>query len=72
MFSKISVKGKEIHPLYKFLTAKSENGTVDAPVKWNFQKFLIDKKGRVFKSYPPKKRVTEKNVCTHIEKLLKK
>jgi len=72
MFSKISVKGKKMHPLYKFLTSKDENGSVNAPIKWNFQKFLIDKKGKVIKSYAPGKRITDKEVCVQIEKLLKK
>lgn len=47
MMSKISVKGKDIDPLYKWLTSKSENGVLDAPVKWNFQKFMIDENGHV-------------------------
>lgn len=72
MFSKISVKGKNIHPLYQFLTSKKENGSINAPIKWNFQKFLIDKKGRVVTSFAPTKRITEKDVYTQIEKLLKK
>lgn len=46
MMSKISVKGKDIHPIYKWLTEKSGNGVKDAPVKWNFQKFLIDENGK--------------------------
>jgi glutathione peroxidase len=45
MMEKISVEGDDIHPLYKWLTEKSENGVQDAPVKWNFQKFLIDENG---------------------------
>lgn len=45
MMSKISVSGEAIDPLYKWLTMKVENGVQDAPVKWNFQKFLIDKTG---------------------------
>lgn len=45
MMAKISVKGDQINPLYKWLTTKSENGTQDAPVKWNFQKFMIDENG---------------------------
>lgn len=45
MMAKISVKGKDIAPLYKWLTKKSENGKQDADVKWNFQKFLIDENG---------------------------
>jgi len=46
MFSKISVRGKNIHPLYSWLTTKAENGVQDAKVKWNFQKFMIDEEGR--------------------------
>lgn len=45
MMAKISVKGKEIAPLYEWLTQKSKNGRQDASVKWNFQKFLIDENG---------------------------
>ena len=45
MMAKISVKGKEIDPLYRWLTSKDENGVDDAPVKWNFQKFMIDEQG---------------------------
>ncbi len=60
MFSKISVKGKDMAPLYKFLTTKEENGVVDAPVKWNFQKFLIDKEGRVVTFFSPGTKVTDK------------
>jgi len=47
MMSKISVKGDDIDPLYKWLTLKSQNGVFDAEVKWNFQKFMIDEKGKV-------------------------
>ena len=43
MFSKISVKGGDIAPLYSYLTQKAQNGNIDAPVKWNFQKILIGK-----------------------------
>jgi glutathione peroxidase len=46
MMEKIDVKGDNQHPLYKWLTNKSENGVEDAPVKWNFQKFLIDENGK--------------------------
>jgi len=45
MMSKISVKGDDMHPLYKWLTSKSENGVMDSEVKWNFQKYLIDENG---------------------------
>lgn len=47
MMEKISVKGDDIDPLYKWLTSKSENGVMDSEVKWNFQKYLIDEKGKL-------------------------
>ncbi len=53
MMAKISVKGKDIHPVYKWLTEKSDNGVIDAPVKWNFQKFLIDENGILVSVLPP-------------------
>ncbi len=53
MMAKISVKGKDIAPLYKWLTEKSENGVEDAKVSWNFQKFLIDENGNWVASFSP-------------------
>jgi glutathione peroxidase len=47
MMAKISVKGKDIAPLYDWLTNKAENGVMDAQVKWNFQKFMIDENGNL-------------------------
>lgn len=49
MMSKISVKGKDIHPVYQFLTQKSKNGKEDNEVKWNFQKYLLDEQGKLVK-----------------------
>lgn len=43
--SKICVKGKDIAPIYRWLTSKDENGVMDADIKWNFHKFLIDENG---------------------------
>lgn len=47
MMAKIHVKGSNIHPIYKWLTSKSENGVMSSSVKWNFQKYLIDEKGHL-------------------------
>jgi glutathione peroxidase len=71
MFSKISVKGKDIAPLFEYLTKKSENGVIDAPVQWNFQKFLVGKDGNVITSFAPKKQVTDADVVAAVEKALK-
>lgn len=51
IFNKIHVKGKNADPLFKFLSNKSENGSVDIAPKWNFQKYLIGKDGRVVDYY---------------------
>jgi len=47
MMEKISVKGDDMHPLYKWLTSKEKNGVMDSEVKWNFQKYLIDENGKL-------------------------
>lgn len=54
MMSKISVKGNDQHPIYKFLTKKEENGVMDTRVLWNFQKYLIDESGYLVMSVAPK------------------
>ena len=54
MMEKISVKGDDMDPFYKWLTSKAENGVMDAPVTWNFQKFMIDEKGKLVGMVPPK------------------
>ncbi len=46
MMSKISVKGSDMDAIYQWLTQKAQNGVGDAPVKWNFQKFMIDENGK--------------------------
>ncbi len=70
MFSKISVKGNDIAPLYTYLTQKSENGVLDAKVTWNFQKFLVNKKGEVVTSFSPRTSVNNTEVIADIEKAL--
>ncbi|NOU46652.1 MAG: glutathione peroxidase [Bacteroidales bacterium] len=54
VMSKISVKGKDQHPLYKWLTTKSLNGFDDSEVSWNFQKYLIDESGKIVNVISPK------------------
>jgi glutathione peroxidase len=54
MMSKISVKGKDQDPLYKWLTSKSENGMENSKVSWNFQKYMIDEKGHLVGHFSPK------------------
>jgi glutathione peroxidase len=53
MASKISVKGKDMHPLYVYLTQKQYNGYSDNSVKWNFQKYLLNEKGQLIGVFEP-------------------
>lgn len=54
MAAKISVKGDDIAPIYKWLTSKSENGVMDATIKWNFTKFLLDENGVLIAKFDSK------------------
>ena len=53
MMSKITVKGKDMHPVYQFLTQKAKNGLEDNEVKWNFQKYLLDENGFLVRVVAP-------------------
>jgi glutathione peroxidase len=54
MFSKISVKGEETHPLFQWLTDERTNGPFAGEIAWNFNKFLVDRNGKVIKRFEPK------------------
>jgi glutathione peroxidase len=47
MFGKISVKGDDIHPLYRWLTSKDTDPAFAGDIQWNFTKFLVDREGKV-------------------------
>jgi len=67
MMSKISVKGADIDPLYKWLTQKSQNGVTDADVQWNFQKFMIDEQGKLVGFVTPKELPNSPAITNWIE-----
>lgn len=67
MMSKISVKGKDIHPLYQFLTQKEKNGKENSEVSWNFQKYLIGRDGRLQKIISPRTKPFDKEITNWIE-----
>lgn len=52
MFSKIEVKGENAHPLFTYLT-KEAKGIITDQIKWNFTKFLVNKKGEVIDRFAP-------------------
>jgi glutathione peroxidase len=70
MFSKISVRGKDIDPLYTFLTGKETNPRFAGKISWNFTKFLVDRKGEVVARFEPKQTPDDPQVIAAIEKAL--
>ena len=51
MAAKVSVRGANIAPIFKWLTSKSENGVLNADIKWNFTKFLLDENGNLLAKF---------------------
>jgi glutathione peroxidase len=68
MMEKISVKGEKIHPIYKWLTNRTENGVLNSSLKWNFQKYLIDENGYLVDVVSPWKKPNCEKVINWIEK----
>lgn len=72
MFSKISVKGDDIHPLYKYLTDPEKNPGFAGPIQWNFNKFLIGRDGKTIARYPSKTKPLDSELTGAIERALSK
>lgn len=68
MFSKVSVKGPDAHPVYGYLTSLPE--PIGGPVQWNFQKYLVDRKGVVVARYAPGVQPQNAGLVGEIERLL--
>jgi len=70
MFSKISVKGKDIHPLYAFLTDKETDPAFAGRITWNFNKFLIDRAGNVVNRFDSKDAPMGDKIPRSVEEVL--
>ena len=68
MFAKLSVKGREKHPLYRYLTSLPE--PLGGEVQWNFQKYLVDRDGSVVKKFSPSTKPRDTRIVQQIETLL--
>jgi len=64
MMEKISVKGDDMAPIYKWLTSKSLNGVKDSDVSWNFQKYLINGDGTLYDVLSPRDKPDSDKVLT--------
>ncbi len=67
MMEKISVSGKKIHPLYKYLTKESPHS---GKITWNFNKFLLDQSGEVVNRFSTRTKPKSEKITSEIEKLL--
>lgn len=70
MFAKISVKGEDQHPLYNYLTNKATNPEFAGDVSWNFNKFLIDRHGKVVARFGSRDKPEGEEILAAIEKYL--
>lgn len=67
LFAKISVKGKDKHPLYQYITERS---SISGDIKWNFQKYLVDREGKIVARFAPSVDPMSKEVREKVEELL--
>jgi len=70
MFAKISVKGDDQDPLYKFLTSKETDPAFAGDITWNFNKFLIDRSGKIVARFSSKDTPESEAVTSAIEKYI--
>ena len=68
IFSKVDVNGDSADPLFKFLTSNKKGLLGSSKIKWNFTKFLVDKKGKPVKRFSPT--TTPEKLAEDIEKIL--
>lgn len=71
MFAKISVKGDDIHPLYRFLTSKESDPEFAGDISWNFNKFLVDRSGKVVNRFETGETPEGEKITAAIETALK-
>lgn len=64
---KVEVVGDKVHPLFKWLTTKEENGVLDATVKWNFTKFLLDENGKLLASFESKVTPQSEEILSYLK-----
>ncbi|MFC2077096.1 glutathione peroxidase [candidate division KSB1 bacterium] len=70
IFAKVSVKGDDICPLYGYLTSESTNPGFSGEISWNFEKFLLDRDGRVVARFAPKTKPDSREIISALEKEL--
>ncbi|HTX37936.1 MAG TPA: glutathione peroxidase [Bryobacteraceae bacterium] len=71
MYAKISVKGEDQAPLYRFLTGQQTNQAFAGEIQWNFTKFLVDREGKVIARFEPAVKPESAEITGAIEEALR-
>lgn len=71
LFSKISVSGADEHPLYRYLTSTETDPKFAGPIKWNFQKYLIDRNGSIAGKFMSAVKPMSAEIVSAVEAALK-
>ncbi|AZA98778.1 glutathione peroxidase [Chryseobacterium joostei] len=67
MAAKVSVKGDDIAPIFKYLTEQELNGVKNTSILWNFTKFLIDENGKLIDTYVSTTKPTSESITKHLK-----
>lgn len=67
MAAKVSVKGDDIAPIFKYLTEKELNGVKNSSILWNFTKFLVDENGTLIDSFASTTKPTSESITKYLK-----
>ncbi|NJN27561.1 MAG: glutathione peroxidase [Cyclobacteriaceae bacterium] len=67
MTTMVEVKGKDQHPIYQWLTQKSQNGVGDYKISWNFNKFMIDENGQLLAYFPSNVKPMDEEILSFLK-----
>lgn len=65
--TKVDVKGENATPIYKWLCSKQQNSVLDAEIKWNFNKFLLDENGVLLAYFPSKVKPDSEEILSYLK-----
>jgi glutathione peroxidase len=64
--TRVDVKGEKATPVFKYLCSKAENGVLDAKISWNFNKFLVDEKGKLVAYFDSKTKPDSEEILKYL------
>lgn len=65
--AKVSVKGDDTAPIFKFLTEKELNGVKNTTILWNFTKFLLDENGKLIDTFVSTTKPTDEAITKYLK-----